>query len=402
MVERTHQLGVLGEQHAVAEHVAGHVTHPYAGEVGGLTIDADFTEVTLDRFPGTTGRDSHLLVVITDRAAGGEGIAQPVAILLAYLVGDVGEGGCPLVSRHHQVVVILVVTHHGFGRDHLTLNDVVGHIQQTADEEAIAGLALFLDKGAGGPHRHLLAVEAALGAHRHYDGVLHLLRFDQTQHFGAEIFLAIGPAQAATGHLAPAQMHPFHSRRVDEDLEFGQRQRHVGNAGRCQLEGDIGLDLPSLVQLVVVGAQGGVDHLHKAADDAIVVQVRDLIQFGRQLIMELGLYLGILLASRIEALLEQGKQQLGDVRITGKRLFDIGLAEGDTGLAHVFCIGTQHRNLTTREAGPQYQTVEAVIFQPLVPDGGEGFLEALLALLQIKGLFTAQQHGEVEDPEYIP
>ncbi len=93
---------------------------------------------------------------------------------------------------------------------------------------------------------------------------------------------------------------------------------------------------------------------------------------------------------------------MGDVRITGKRLFDIGLAEGDTGLAHVFCIGTQHRNLTTREAGPQYQTVEAVIFQPLVPDGGEGFLEALLALLQIKGLFTAQQHGEVEDPEYIP
>ncbi|MNG72860.1 hypothetical protein D3C79_312940 [compost metagenome] len=390
---------MLGEQHAVAEHVAGHVTYPHAGEVGGLAVDADLAEVTLDRFPGAARRDAHLLVVITDRAAGGERITEPVAILLAYLVGDVGEGGGALVGGHDQVVVILVVTHHGFGRDHLPLDDVVGDIEQAADEEAIAGLALFLDDGAGRAHRHLLAIEAALGADRHDDGVLHLLRLDQTQHLGAEIFLAIGPAQAATGHLAPAQMHPFHPRRVDEDLEFRQRQRHVGDAGGGQLEGDVGLGLTLLIRLVVVGAQGGVDHLHVAADDAIVVQVRHLIQLGGELLVQLGLGLGILLARGVEALLEQGEQQLCDVGITGQGLLDIGLAEGDAGLAHVFRIGAQHRDLTTGEAGPQHQTVEAVIFQGLVPDGGEGLLEALLALGQIEWLIAAQQHGEVEDPE---
>ena len=191
VVERAHQPGVLGEQHTVAEHVARHVADPDAGKICGLAIDADFTEVTLDRFPSTTGRDPHLLVVITDRAAGGEGIAQPVAILLAYLVGDVGEGGGTLVGGHHQVVVILVVTHHGFGRDHLAADDVVSHIEQTADKQAITGLALLLDDGARRPHRHLFAVETALGPHRHNDGVLDLLGFHQTQYFGAEVLFAI-------------------------------------------------------------------------------------------------------------------------------------------------------------------------------------------------------------------
>ena len=117
--------------------------------------------------------------------------------------------------------------------------------------------------------------------------------------------------------------------------------------------------------------------------------------------MQLGLHLGILLDGRIQALFEQSEQQLGDVRITGQGLLDIGLAEGDAGLAHVFGIGPQHGYLTTGEAGPQHQTVEAVIFQGLVPDGGEGLLEALLALLQIERLLTAQQHGEIEDPEHL-
>ncbi len=401
VVEGAHQLGVLGEQHAVAKHVTGHVTDADAGEVGGLAVDADLTEMALDRLPSATGGNAHLLVVITDRAAGGKGIAQPVAVFEAYLVGDVGEGRGTLVGGHHQVVVVLVVTHHGFGRDHLATDDVVGHVQQATNEQAIAGLALLLDDGTGRPRRHLFAVEAALGSHRHDDGVLHLLGFYQTQHLGTEVLLAIGPAQTATGYLAPAQVHPFHPRRVDEDLELRQRQRHVGDAGGGQLEGDVGLDVARLVQLVVVGAQGGVDHLHIAADDAIVVQVGNLIELGGELLVQLGLYLGVLLAGRIQALFEQGEQQLGDIRVAGQGLFDIGLAEGDAGLTHVFGIGAQHGYLTTGEAGAQHQPVEAVIFQLLVPDGRKSLLEALLALLQIERLLPMQQHGEVEDPEDV-
>ncbi len=98
VVEGAHQLGVFREQHAVAEHVPRHVADPDAGEVGGLAVDADFTKMPLDRLPGTTGCDAHLLVVIADRAARGERIAQPVAVLQAYFVGDVGEGGGALVG----------------------------------------------------------------------------------------------------------------------------------------------------------------------------------------------------------------------------------------------------------------------------------------------------------------
>ena len=196
-------------------------------------------------------------------------------------------------------------------------------------------------------------------------------------------------------------MYPFHSRRVDEDLEFRQRQRHVGDSGGSQFEGDVGLDVARLVQLVVVGAQGSVDHLHIAANDAVVIQVGHLIQLGGKLFVQLGFCLGVLLAGRILALLEQGKQQLGDIRVTGQGLFNIGLAEGDAGLTHVFGIGAQHRHLAAGETRPQYQPVEAVIFQLLVPDGSKRLLEALLALGQIKGLLAVQQHGEVEDPEQI-
>ena len=41
----------------------------------------ELAEVPLDRLPGAAGGDAHRLVVVADRAAGGEGVAEPEAVV---------------------------------------------------------------------------------------------------------------------------------------------------------------------------------------------------------------------------------------------------------------------------------------------------------------------------------
>ncbi len=103
---------MLGQQHAVAEDIAAHVTHADDGEVLTLGVQPQLTEVAHDRLPRTPGGDAHGFVVITRRPARGKGIVQPETVVAGHPVGDVGEGGCALVGRHHKVRVIAVVPHH--------------------------------------------------------------------------------------------------------------------------------------------------------------------------------------------------------------------------------------------------------------------------------------------------
>ncbi len=64
MVERADQPDVTGEEHAVAEHVTGHVANSDNGEVGGLDVGSQLAEVAFHRLPGAAGGDCHLLVVV--------------------------------------------------------------------------------------------------------------------------------------------------------------------------------------------------------------------------------------------------------------------------------------------------------------------------------------------------
>ncbi len=105
------QPNVLGQQHAVAEHVAAHVADTDDGEVVGLGVDAHLAEVPLDRLPGALGGDAHRFVVVADRPAGGEGVAQPEAVGLGDLVGDVGERRGALVGGDHEVGIVAVAAH---------------------------------------------------------------------------------------------------------------------------------------------------------------------------------------------------------------------------------------------------------------------------------------------------
>ncbi len=212
MVERRQQADMAREQHAVAEHVARHVADADHGEVGGLRIHAHLAEMPLDRFPRAARGDGHLLVVVADRTAGGEGIAQPEAVFARDGVGVIRERGRALVGGDHQVRVITVVAHHVARRHEAALDVVVGQVEQPAQEGLVARHAFSQIGIAIARRRRLLDDEAALGADRHDDSVLDHLRLDQAEHLGAEILAPVRPAQPAARDLAAAQVHALDPR----------------------------------------------------------------------------------------------------------------------------------------------------------------------------------------------
>ena len=193
VVEGGEQAGVGREQHAVAEDVAAHVADADGGEgVVLLDVFAEQAEVALDRFPGAARGDADAFVVVTRAAAGGEGVAEPEAVFGGNAIGDVGEFGGAFVGGNDEIGVVFVVAHGVGGRDNFAFDEVVGQIQQAADESAVAGFARLHEGVAIGGR--VFDDEAAFGANRHDDGVFHHLRLDQPQHFGAEIGVAVRPA----------------------------------------------------------------------------------------------------------------------------------------------------------------------------------------------------------------
>ncbi len=288
VVERGHQPNVLGQQHSVAEHVAAHVADADDGEVLGLGVHAHFAEVPLDAFPCALGGDAHGLVVVADRPAGGERVAEPEAVGLRDLVGDVGERRRALVGGHHEVGVVTVTAHDiGWGDDLAGgLVDVVGEVEQTRDEQLVAGDALGALRVAvggcvAGGRRRLLDDESALGADGHDDGVLHRLRLDQAEDLGAEVLFAIRPPQPAAGDEAEPQVHALDARRVHEDLEHRPRQREFVDQLRIQLDREHILRAGRILAAdKVVGAQRGLNHRREAAQHAVGVQAGQRVDIG--------------------------------------------------------------------------------------------------------------------------
>ena len=260
MIEGSNQAGLLREHHAITEHVTRHITNTDGGEFLRLAVMAQLRKVALDGLPRAAGGNAHRLVVVPDRAAGCERIAQPEPVLGADRVRGIGECGGSLIGSDHQVVVVPVAGHNTFGAYHglgavSRHLKVVGHIQQGADEHLV-GFAALSDPGVTvhGRIRQLLGVETALGAGGNNHGVLHHLRLDQAQHLGAEVVAAIRPAQAAAGHVTKAQVHALHARGVYENLVLGVRQGRENEF----LGGD--LKRQGFTVKVCVGAQHGADH----------------------------------------------------------------------------------------------------------------------------------------------
>ena len=242
MIEGRDQPYVFRQQHAIAEYVAGHVADAGAGEVLRLDVDTDLAKVPLDAFPGAARGDAHALVVVAGGAARGEGVAEPVAIFDRNGIGDIGERRRALVRGHDEIGVVAVAAHHVCRRNGPAMHDVVGDVEQAADEGLVAGDAFLLHLLARSARGQPLRVEAALGAHRHDHRVLDVLRLHEAEHLGAVVFATIGPADAAARHVSHAQVHAFDARAVDEDLELRQRQRQVRNRVRVELERQPALD----------------------------------------------------------------------------------------------------------------------------------------------------------------
>ena len=80
VVKGRYQARVFRQQHTVTENVTRHITNTHTCEIRGLTVDSDLSEVTLNRLPGTTCRDPHFLMVVTDAATRCKRIAQPEVV----------------------------------------------------------------------------------------------------------------------------------------------------------------------------------------------------------------------------------------------------------------------------------------------------------------------------------
>ena len=210
-----------------------------------LDIAPELAEMALDELPGAARGDAHRLVVVAGRAARGKGVAEPEPVFLRDRVGEVGEGRGALVGGDHQIGIVAVVPddlrrrHDAMRRPGSVRDDVVGQVEQAADQRLVAfdplGRQLFARVG------RLLHDKAALRPDRHDDRVLDRLRLHQPEDLGAEILLAVGPADAAARDLAGAHVHPLDPRAVDVDLEKRPRQRQQIDLAAGELDGQIGL-----------------------------------------------------------------------------------------------------------------------------------------------------------------
>ncbi len=284
-------------------------------------------------------------------------------------------------------------------RDVLTVDQVVGDVEEAGDEGRVAGDALRHPGVALARVGQLLAEEAALGPDRDDDGVLDHLRLDQAEHLGAEVVASVAPAQPAAGHRTEAQVHALDPRRVDEDLELRAWLGQVGDVARAQLERDVGLrPVPAVGALVEVRAQRGAHRRQVGAEDAVVVEADDLVESPQDLVRDrlLGLRapLGVVdVQVGVEAGLEQRQQASGDVDVVEQRLLDVVLRERGAALAHVLRVGAQHRRLPPRQPDREDQGVEPVGLVLPVPHRGHGVLEQLAGV--------GRDRAAVAEPEVV-
>ena len=101
-----------------------------------------------------------------------------------------------------------------------------------------------------------------------------------------------------------------------------------------------------LAALDDIGAQRRVDQVEAAPQDAVLVAARHIVERmldgGARLA---GAPVGLAAPRRVEARAEKPDELDRDFRIAGQRLLHIGLAEGGAGLAQIFRIGADDRDV---------------------------------------------------------
>ncbi len=347
------------QQHAVAEHVPGHVADPHHRQVVTVGVDAEHPGVTANALPRTAGRDAHLLVVVALAAAGGERVAEPEVVLRGDLVGDVAEGRRALVGGHHQIGIVVVVYHRVRRMNDGSTHHVVRHVEQAAHETLVPVDALGAHRvtirriGVGALHH-----EAALRSGRHDHRVLDHLGLHQAQHLGAEVLEPFAPAQATTRNGPTAQVDTLDERRADEDLELRARFGEERDVAGTELHRDL------VTKVERIGSHGGLDEGEERPADPVVVERRYGVELFEQraadVIGELETAGGVEHQRRIETGVEQLDEQAGDGRLPDEGLLDVLPAEPEADLAEITAIETQHGDLTRVEPALEDEPVEPV------------------------------------------
>ena len=315
-------------------------------------------------------------MVIAARAARGERVAEPVAVLLGDAVGGVRERRGALVGGDDEVGVVLV-EHADVGRVHdLAVDEVVGDVEQRAHVGHVLALDLLAQLARVG--RALLEVEAALGALGDDLRVLGQLRAHQPEDLRA-VVLAIGPADAAARDPAAAQVDPLHRGRVDVDLHQRRRLRDRRHVGRAQLERH-----RAAPAAVGVGAQRRLDQPELVAQDAVVVERLDLVEAGDDLLAQRRLGRLVARVLGVEAQLEQVHELLGHRRVAHQHVVLVALGEARADPLAVLAVGAQDLDLAPVEPGREHEPVERVGLGVAAPDGGDAVGHARAVGLEVE------------------
>ncbi len=402
MVERGDEPDVAREQHAVAEHVARHVADAGDGEVGGLDVDAELAEVALRRLPRAARGDAHRLVVVAHRPARRERVAQPEPVFVADRVGVVGERRRALVGGDDQVRIVGVVALDLRRRHDAGAHPVVGEVEQAAQVVLVAGDPLAQVRLAVGRRGRALQHEAALGADRDDDDVLHHLRLDQAQDLGAEILGAVGPAQPAARDLAAAQVHALEPRRVDEDLEHRLRLGQPGHPGRVELERQVAARAALGVAPPEVGARRRLDQRNVRAQHAVLGQVvHGVERLGDRARRLRAAHRALGPQRRVEAVAEHRHQLPRDAGMRGQRGLDERLRQREADLPQVLGVGAQHHDVGGRQPRRSDQAVEVVVLDLAAEDPRERVLEGRVQRVDLEALAGDRaEEPEVEHPHH--
>ena len=380
MVEGGDQADLLGQQHAVAKDVAGHIADTDHGERFGLDILAHLAEVTLDRFPGAAGGDAHFLVVISGRPARGECIAEPeVELFRGQAIGGVREGRRALVGGDHQIGVLIIPALGRARMNHGLIDNIVGQVEQAANEGLVGLASGFEDLLARSVARQGFGIETALRSDRDDNRILDLLCLYQAEHFGAEIIAAIGPAQPATGDRAEAQVDALDIRRPDKDFAIGLGQRKLFQQLARDLDRNAGLGLTIITVLVEIGPQSGFDEVEDTTQGPVMIETGHIIEmfakrFGN-LPDRIGPGFPVVGKLGVELDPRQFEKAAGDIGIGGQCFFLDRLRRIQTGLLAIARAGAQEGGFTPGHADFDDKTVEPVILGSSVGDGEQRVFE---------------------------
>ena len=157
-------------------------------------------------------------------------------------------------------------------------------------------------------------------------------------------------------------MHAFHARRINKDFVERPRQRQVGQLAAFELDRNQRLELTIFVGLVVICTDGRLHGIDEAAEDAVLVQTLDRLQFLFDLRDDRALlFVSAGIRARIEAGMKQFDNIGGNAGMLHQRRPHVVLRIGHADLPQKSRQRADQRNVAPGQTTMQRERVVAVI-----------------------------------------